>query len=94
MTTTTTVRLGDDLKSRIAAVVAGRGDSPHAFIIGAIERQVAEAEADLEFERLASTRWQRVLQTGKTVALTDAAAWIEARARGSQAARPKPRATK
>jgi predicted transcriptional regulator len=92
--TTTTVRLGDELKSRIAAVVSSRGDSSHAFIIGAIERQVAEAEGDLEFERLASARWQQVLKTGKTVPLADAQAWIAARARGSQAPRPKARASR
>ena len=91
---TTTVRLDDELKSRIASVVASRGDTPHAFIVAAIERGVAEAEAELEFERLAGERWQRVLATGKTVAFEDAKGWIEDRARGKPAARPKARVSR
>lgn len=79
---TTTVRIDDELKDRVAAAARRAGTSPHAFIVEAIARTVEQAELDEEFRRVAERRWRRVLATGKTVSWDEAAAYLEARSRG------------
>jgi predicted transcriptional regulator len=91
MTTTTTIRLDDDLKTRVAAAAQQAGQTAHAFILDAIARTVEEAELDQEFHRVADERWARILATGKTVPWDDAKAWLEARSRGEKPRVPKAR---
>ena len=87
--TTTTIRIEDDLKARVAVVAERAGKTAHAFIVDAIAATVEQAEQEDEFHRLADARWAKLLMTGKTVALDDAKTYLEARARGdTSAARP------
>ena len=44
--TTTTIRLDDDLKSRVAAAARREGKTAHAFILEAIAQTVEQAELD------------------------------------------------
>jgi predicted transcriptional regulator len=94
MTTTTTIRIDDDLKARIAAVAGRAGKTAHAFILDAIAQTVERVELDDAFHRVADERWVKLLATGKTVAWDDAKAWLEARSRGERPRKPaahKPR---
>jgi predicted transcriptional regulator len=88
---TTTIRIDEDLKARVASAAERAGKSAHAFIVEAIEQTVDQAEADDDFHRLADARWAKVLATGETVAWDDAKAYLEARARGERPDRPKAR---
>ncbi|MEI6028455.1 MAG: DUF1778 domain-containing protein [Betaproteobacteria bacterium] len=88
MSTTTTIRIEDDFKARVAAAAELAGKTSHAFILDAIAQHVEQVEIDAEFDRLANERWARVLSTGKTVPWDDAKAYLEARARGEKARRP------
>jgi predicted transcriptional regulator len=88
---TTTIRIEDDLKARIAAAAERAGKTAHAFILDAIAQTVEQDEQDLAFHRLADERWANLLATGKTVAWDDAKSWLEARSRGQHARRPAPR---
>lgn len=88
---TTTIRLEDELKARVAAAAQRSGKSPHAFIVEAIEQTVEQSEADDAFQRLADERWARLLETGKSVAFDEAKAYLEARAKGARTARPRAR---
>jgi predicted transcriptional regulator len=88
---TTPIRLEDDLKARVAAAAERAGQSPHAFIVGAIAQTVAQAEADAAFHASADARWARIVETGDTVALSEASAWLDARLRGEHPRRPKAR---
>jgi predicted transcriptional regulator len=92
--TTTTIRIEDDLKARVAAAAERAGKTAHAFILDAITQTVEQTELDAEFHRLADERWAKILATGKTVPWDDAKAWIEARTRGERPRKPvarKPR---
>jgi predicted transcriptional regulator len=89
--TTTTIRLEDDLKARVAAAAEREGKTAHAFILDAIAQTVEQAELDEEFQRVAEGRWTKVLDTGKTVPWDDAKAYLRARARGSRARKPAAR---
>jgi predicted transcriptional regulator len=79
--TTTTIRIDDDLKARVAAAAERAGKSNHAFILDAIAQTVEQHELDEAFHRVADERWVNLLATGKTVPWDDAKAWLEARSR-------------
>ena len=91
---TTTIRIEEELKARVAAVAARAGKTAHAFMLDAIAQTVEQAELDDAFHRIADERWAKLLSTGKTVPWDDAKAWLEARSRGERPRRPlarKPR---
>ena len=88
---TTTIRIEEDLKARLAAAAERAGKTAHAFILDAIAQTVELAELDEEFHRVADTRWAKVLATGRTVPWDDAKAYLEARARGKRPRMPAAR---
>ncbi|MBR0657513.1 CopG family ribbon-helix-helix protein [Plastoroseomonas arctica] len=91
MTTTTTIRIDEDLKRRVAAAAERRGKSTHAFILDAIAETVARAEDADILHHLAEARWANLLRTGESVPWDDAKAWLEAKARGENPPRPMAR---
>lgn len=90
---TTTIRLEEQLKARIAQAAARAGKSPHAFILDALADTVEHDEIDAEMHRIAEERWAKVQRTGATVPWSEAKAYIQARAAGQKAARPSARKT-
>jgi predicted transcriptional regulator len=88
---TTTIRIDDELKERVAAAAEKAGKTAHAFMLDAIQHGVDQAELDDDFHRVADARWAKLLATGKTVAWDDAKAWLEARARGERPRKPMAR---
>ena len=90
---TTTIRLDDTLKERIASAAEHAGKSAHAFILDAISKTVEQVELDLEFSEVADQRWQEILASGKTVPWEDAKAYLAAKSRGESPNRPLARST-
>ena len=86
--TTTTIRIEDELKARVAVAAQRAGKTAHAFILDAIAQTVEQVELDDEFHRVADERWTKVLVTGKTVPWDDAKVFLEARARGERPRKP------
>ena len=74
--TTTTIRIEDDLKARVAAAAERAGKTAHAFILDAIAQTVEQVELDEAFHRVADERWAKVLATGKTVPWDDDKAYL------------------
>jgi predicted transcriptional regulator len=91
---TTTIRLDEKLKARIAAAAERAGKTPHAFMLDVIAESVEQDELDAEFHRVADERWAEIQATGETVPWDDVKAWLEAQARGESpdwpAARKRP----
>ena len=85
---TTSIRLEDDLKARVAAAAERAGKTAHAFILDAIAQTVEQAELDDDFHRAADQRWAQLLATGKTVPWDEAKAYLKARSRGERARKP------
>ena len=85
---TTTIRLDDTLKERIAAAANHAGKSAHAFILDAISQTVEQVELDSEFNDIADERWKGILASGKTVSWEDAKAYLAAKSRGESPSRP------
>ncbi len=88
---TTTIRIEDDMKARVAAAAERTGKTTHAFILDAIASTVEQAELDDEFHRVADERWSNVLATGKTVPWDAARPYLEARAHGERPRKPASR---
>lgn len=91
---TTTIRIEEELKERLAAAARLSGKTPHAFILDAIAQTVEQVETDADFDRLADERWSKALASGKTVRWDDARVWLEARARGDKIRKPAARTLK
>jgi predicted transcriptional regulator len=89
--TTTTIRIDESLKARVAAAAERAGKTAHAFILDAIAQTVEQVELDDAFHRVADERWAKMLATGKTVPWDAAKTWLEARARGERPRRPAAR---
>ena len=88
---TTTIRMDDALKARIAAAAERAGKSSHAFILDALSETVERIETDNELHRIADERWVALKRTGESVAWADAKEYLRARASGKKARRPSAR---
>ena len=88
---TTTLRIEDDLKARVAAAAEQMGKTAHAFILDAIAQTVEQVELDAAFHALADERLANIRATGKTVAWDDAKAYLAARAKGERPRKPTAR---
>ena len=54
---TTTIRIDEELKERVAAAAEKAGKTAHAFMLDAIQHGVHQAELDDDFHRVADARW-------------------------------------
>jgi len=88
---TTTIRIEDDLKARVAAAAQQMGKSAHAFIVDALAQTVEQVELDAAFQTLADERWANIRTTGKTVAWIEAKTYLAARASGERPRKPTAR---
>ncbi|HAL39963.1 MAG TPA: CopG family transcriptional regulator [Polaromonas sp.] len=91
---TTTIRLDDSMKERIAAAAEQAGKSAHAFILDAISQTVEQVELDSEFHEVADERWKGILASGKTVSWEDAKAYLKAKSLGESPTKPLARSSK
>lgn len=67
MSTTTTIRLPDELKARVAQAAKRAGTTTHGFILEAIAARTEAQERRSEFHAEAQRRWEEIQRTGKTV---------------------------
>jgi predicted transcriptional regulator len=88
---TTTIRLPDELKARIAEAAGRAGTSPHNFILEAIAEKTDAAERRADFHDEAERRYARIVETGETVDWDEYRAHLMDRAEGKAARRPAAR---
>jgi predicted transcriptional regulator len=88
---TTTIRIEDDLKARIAAAAQRAGKTAHAFILDAISQTVEQVELDNAFNTLADQRWATIQASGKNVSWDAAKAYLAARVNGAPTRKPAAR---
>jgi predicted transcriptional regulator len=85
---TTTIRIEDDLKTRVAAAAQRAGQTAHAFILDAIYKTVEQVELDNAFNAVADQRWANIQTSGKAVPWDAAKTYLTARANGAPARKP------
>ena len=86
---TTTIRLPQDLKERIARAAKRAGTSAHGFIIEAIVEKAEQEERRSEFQETAEQRYAHIVASGKTVQWSEMRTYLERRIAGKSPARPK-----
>jgi predicted transcriptional regulator len=88
---TTTIRLPEDLKARVAAVAGQTGITAHAFILEAIAEKASLAEAREAFVVECRERLARYDATGLAIPWDEARQYLLDRAAGKKVARPRAR---
>ena len=86
-----TLKLSDDLKTRINKLAAASGKSPHAFMVDALATQTAREESRRTFVASALEAREEVARYGRVMEAADVHKWLLARAAGKTAARPRAR---
>jgi len=85
---TTTIRMPDDLKARVAAAAKRAGTTSHGFILEAIAEKAAQQELRADFDAVAEERFANIVASGKTVPWQEMRGYLEARLAGKAVKRP------
>ena len=88
---TTTIRLPDDFKTRIAVAAKRTGSTAHSFILDAIAEKIAQEEKLSNFNDLADTRYATIVSSGRTIPWDQMRGYLEDRLAGKKVSRPLPR---
>jgi predicted transcriptional regulator len=88
---TTTIRLPEDLKARVAAAAKRAGKTSHSFILEAVAEKAEQEERRGEFDDLADKRFAQIVETGKTIPWSEMRKYLEDRLAGKTPRRPTPR---
>lgn len=88
---TTTIRIPDDLKTRVAKAAGHAGTTPHNFILEAIAEKAEQAERRAEFDAVAEKRYASIVETGKTIPWSEMRGYLEGRVAGKVVKRPAAR---
>lgn len=85
---TTTIRLPDHLKTRVAAAAERAGKTAHSFILEAIAEKTDEEERRSDFHSVAQMRYANIVASGKTISWSEMRAYLEGRVAGKKRRRP------
>lgn len=89
--TTTTIRMSDELKARVAAAAQRAGTTSHGFILAAIAEKTEAEELRADFDAVAEERHARIVAGGKTIPWAEMRGYLESRLAGKTARRPAAR---
>jgi predicted transcriptional regulator len=88
---TTTLRLPDELRTRLARLAEKSGKSPHSLMLEAIAQKVDEEELRASFHAEADGRFTEMMESGVGIPWHDMRAYLRTRAGGKSARAPKAR---
>ena len=90
MTESTTLKLPEKLKTRIARLAKQSGQSPHSLMLRALEREVSREEKMRDFVRIAMASDAAAEAGAAVYRAEDVHAWMERLAKGEKPPRPAP----
>ncbi len=85
---TTTIRLSEELKARVAEAAKHAGTTAHGFILAAIAEKAEQEERRTRFDAEAEERYARIVASGKTIPWQEMRGYLEARIAGKSAKPP------
>lgn len=88
---TTTIRLPEELKARVAAAAERAGTTSHNFILEAIAEKADSAERRADLADVAEQRYAGIVASGKTIPWSEMRRYLEDRVAGKKAKRPTAR---
>jgi predicted transcriptional regulator len=86
---TTTLRLPDELRNRLAKIAEETGKTPHSLMLEAIAEKVTEEEFRAAISANADARYAALIESGKGIAWPEMRAYLIERAAGKTPKRPK-----
>ncbi len=87
----TSLKLPDDLKRRLEQLAAATGQTPHAFMLDTLRREVERAELRARFAADSDAAEREAMASGRGHALDSAFDYLAARVSGQPARRPRAR---
>ncbi len=90
MTATTSIKLPEDLKKRVASLAKSHDKTQHAFMVEAIRNQVAQSEQEQAFIKEAIKARRDVQASGLVYRMGDVHAEVRAIAAGKKPPKVKP----
>lgn len=88
---TTTIRLPEDLKARVAEAAKAAGTTAHNFILEAIAEKAERAEQRAALQAIADQRYAQFLESGEAIPWEEARTWLKLRLAGESGPRPPAR---
>lgn len=85
---TTTIRLPDELKNRVARAAKRAGTTSHNFILEAIAEKADMVEQRNDFIAAAEARYANIVESGKTIPWKDMQRHLADRMAGKKSPRP------
>ncbi len=85
---TTTIRMPEELKARVAAAAKRADTSTHGFILEAIAEKAAQEDLRADFDAVAEDRYASIVASGKTIPWQEMRGYLEERLAGKAAKRP------
>lgn len=89
MANATSIKIGDELKSRVQHLAQARRRSPHWIMREAIEQYVEREEKRESFRQDAMQAWDRYRQTGQHLTQEEADGWLAKLEAGEDADLPE-----
>lgn len=87
--TATSIKLPDDLKRRIDKLAGAVNVTPHAFMIEVLKKETEQLELRQRFAADSTRSEKQAFSSGKTYTLDAAFDFLESRAAGKKARRPR-----
>jgi predicted transcriptional regulator len=81
---TTTIRLPEGLKERIARAAERAGKTTYSFILDTLAEKADSEELRADFEAEADARLANIASSGKTISWVDMRQYLEERVAGKQ----------
>jgi predicted transcriptional regulator len=91
MASSTTLKLSEQLKRRVARVAEEAGQSPHAFMVAAIEAQTGLAERRRKFIASALDAEREAVELGIVYDGDEVLSYLQSRLTSQRTRRPRPR---
>lgn len=85
------LRVPEEVKKRIVKLAKQQDVTPHGFMLEAIREKVEAEEARLAFQAEAERRLVRMKRAGVGIPAQEVFEYLQRRAAGRKAVRPKPR---
>lgn len=88
---TVSLRVPEDVKKRVAKLARAQAKTAHAFMLEAIREKLQAEEARAAFYAEAERRLARMRRTGAGIPADEVFDYLQRRAEGRPAVRPRPR---
>jgi predicted transcriptional regulator len=90
MASPTTLKLPNELRSRLAAHAEAEGKTPHAYMVEALKEKADRADRRREYLAAGAASLKEYERTGIAYAMEDVERYILGIAAGKKPSRPKP----